>query len=152
MEYLDNILSATKRETSRSSIEILIDNLIMLNQGIIVREIWQRWEKGQSVDGGVIGKYSNTPLGQAYAKLKNQMNPLAGFGNVDLNLTGSLSENLTIKKESGNYKIFSTDEKYLKIGKKYGFDEFGITEDEMLDFLTEMYSTATETILTKIYK
>lgn len=152
MEYLANILTKVNRETSRPSIEKLIDDLISLNQGIIIQEIWRRWELGNSVDGGKIGTYSKSPLGQAYAAQKNKQNPLAGYGNVDLTLSGALGENLTVKKQGGNYKIFSTDEKYQKIGAKYGFDEFGLTEGEMLDFLSELFSVGTQTILTKIYR
>lgn len=155
MEYLDNLLTRVKKETSKSSIEILIERLILLNQGIIVREIWQRWEKAQSVDGGYITNQktgSSVYASEEYAIFKNQMNPLAGYGHIDLTLTGGLSENLTIKKDNNKYKIFSTDEKYNKIGKKYGFKEFGLTEAEMIQFLEELYLVSVSSILTQIYK
>ena len=80
------------------------------------------------------------------------MNPKAG-GHVDLTLTGALSENITVKKQTQEtFLIYSTDEKYDKIGSKYGFDEFGLSDEEWHEMQEEILSFVIETILNKTYE
>ena len=148
MNYLDKINEKAKFNLKHLQLKILIERLILLNQGNVIREIWKRWEKGLSVNGGEIQpKYRS----KEYQAFKKSINPLAG-GKVDLTLTGALEEALTIKKQGDKFKIYSTDEKYNKIGKKYGFNEFGLNETEMIEFLEELHSVSLNTILTNIYR
>lgn len=76
------------------------------------------------------------------------LNPKAG-GYVDLMLTGSLVDNLTLERVSeGIFKIISTDEKYQKIARRYGEMEFGITEEQK----QELYADITNVAVTEILK
>lgn len=148
MSYLDTYHKKVKEKVSKSSISRLVGDLIIINSPNMINAVKARWLIGKSVDGGIIGRYSNDD----YRAYKMSLNPKAG-GNVDLTLTGALSDNLTIRKTGSNiYEIFSTDEKYNSIGVKYGFEEFGLTEQEMSEMLNEIYSFALETILNDIWK
>lgn len=94
--------------------------------------IKRRWLSGEAVDGG---KITNKNTGGGYSSLmyKNMKllkNPSAG-GNIDLTLSGSLGDNISIViTTSGDGEIISTDSKYNIIGATYGFDEIGLSEDE----------------------
>jgi hypothetical protein len=148
MDYLKNIHEKVKVNTSRSFIEKLVDDLILLNSGNVIKEIANRWKYGLSVDGGKIGRYAS----EEYALFKYEQNPLAGLGNVDLDLFGDLKEGLFLKRTSTNkFTILSSDEKYKKIGVKYGFEEFGLTEEQLYEFLGDLEYFAFETIVKKIY-
>lgn len=142
--YLDDIV--LRIETEKRKTAQLLDGMIQLNFPNIQSDILRRWSFGKSVDGGIIGTY----FSDEYRQYKIELNPLAG-GNVDLTLTGSLGEKLNIKKIGKNYQIFSEDEKYEKIGKKYGFEEFGLTEEERYLFFEELISFTLETQLNSIY-
>jgi len=142
--YLDDIV--LRIETEKRKTAQLLDGMIQLNFPNIQSDILRRWSFGKSVDGGIIGTY----FSDEYRQYKIELNPLAG-GNVDLTLTGSLGEKLNIKKIGKNYQIFSEDEKYEKIGKKYGFEEFGLTEEERYLFFEELISFTLETQLKSIY-
>lgn len=147
MNYLQQYQKDLKDNTSQSSISKLVGDLIIINSPNMINAVKARWLIGKSVDGGIIGEYKNDD----YRAYKMYLNPKAG-GNVDLTLTGSLSENITIKKVSeSTYQIFSTDEKYGKIGKKYGFEEFGLTDEEQGEMLYEIYKFALETILNNLW-
>lgn len=80
------------------------------------------------------------------------LNPSAG-GHVDLTLTGSLGDGLTVKKITNiDFQILSTDSKYDKIGNKYGFEEFGITDLEWHDLEQEILNFAIETMINRTYE
>ncbi len=145
MDYIATYQKTLNR-ISRSEITRLVGDLVILNSGVLITDVKQRWQKGQSIEGGIIGRYS----WESYRLFKQQMNPLAG-GNVDLMLTGALSEGLTVRKNGKDYQIFSTDSKYDKIGKKYGYKEFGVTEQELNAFFDELYEFAFETLLQQIW-
>lgn len=147
MSYLDNYIKNFQKETNKSNVSDLIFELIILNTANIAKDVRRRWLIGESIDGGVIGTYSN----DEYAMYKASINPLAN-GNVDLTLTGSLGEKIQIKKVgNNNFEIFSTDEKYKKIGKKYGFEEFGLNELQENKLFNELYEFALETIMKKVW-
>jgi hypothetical protein len=148
MDYLKNIHEKVKVNTSRSFIEKLVDDLILMNSPNIIKDVARRWKRGEGVDGGIIGRYADGE----YALFKHQQNPLPGLGNVDLEFFGDLKEGLFVKRISVNkFTILSADEKYKKIGVKYGFEEFGLTEEELYEFLQELEMFAFETIANKIY-
>lgn len=106
---------------------------------------------GESVLGGFIGDYSSSQMGRDYRAYKMSINPRAK-GQVDLTLTGALGDGLTIKKiTQTDFKIFSVDEKYNKIGSKYGFDEFGLTDLEWYEMQTELLAFAIENAIKLTY-
>jgi hypothetical protein len=90
-------------------------------------------------------------MGQEYKAYKMSINPKAG-GNVDLTLTGSLSENITIKQQGiDKFLVYSTDEKYDEIGSKYGFEEFGLSEMEWYEMQQEIFQVVLESVLNQTY-
>ncbi len=143
----DDLFASLKQETTDSSLKKTVGDTIQLNSTEIIRLVKNRLKYGQGVDGGVIGTYKS----EEYAIMKNQQNPLAGYGNVDLFLTGSLSDDITVMRKGDKFEIFSTDEKYKKIADKYGAEEFGLTEEQLQEFLHECYLLSLETIINNTY-
>lgn len=143
----DGVFGLLKQETTENNIKKRIGDAIQLNSTELIRLVKNRLKYGQGVDGGVIGKYQN----EEYAMFKHQQNPLAGYGNVDLFLTGSLSDDITVMRKGDKFEIFSTDEKYKDLAKKYGAEQFGLTEDQLQEFLYECYMLTLETIINNTY-
>lgn len=126
-------------------------DVIIINSPNLIKQVRSRWLIGESVDGGIIGEYSNSPMGQDYKAYKLSLNPSAG-GNVDLTLTGALSEGITLKQQgTESFLIYSTDSKYDEIGSKYGFEEFGLSDQEWYEMQQEILSVVLESILNKSY-
>lgn len=73
-----------------------------------------------------IGRYSQSKLGRTYAKIKNNMNPDAGLGNVDLRLTGSFQDKMMLIVTGNDIEIDSTDEKAPDLLAKYGGQIYGL--------------------------
>lgn len=148
MNYITEYQSQLKKTVSLSEISKIVGDLIILNSGVLITDVKQRLQHGQSVNGGIIGRYS----WDDYRLYKQSINQLAG-GNVDLMLTGALTDALTVRKTSNNqYQIFSTDSKYEKLGKQYGFEEFGVTEQQAAEFFDQLYNVAFETMLSKLWQ
>jgi hypothetical protein len=135
MEYIE--LEYKETQAMKALFESIIGKCIAETEDEIREAIKFRWLKSNSVHGGKI-KDSSTGMGYSrlsYKALKIKINPSAG-GNVDLTLTGSLGNKIEIiKSGSGDYEIISTDSKYNAIGNKYGFDEFGLDQHEMIAFM-----------------
>ncbi|MCP4065077.1 MAG: hypothetical protein GY740_17760, partial [Gammaproteobacteria bacterium] len=133
----------------RINVKRVIGELVILNSPNIIREVKARWLIGESVKGGIIGEYSGSPLGQEYKSYKMALNPSAK-GTVDLTLTGALGEGLQVKPlGQTEFLVFSIDEKYQKLGEKYGFEEFGLAEHEWKQMQEEIYLFALNTIMEK---
>lgn len=79
---------------------------------------------GLRKDGSKIGKYKN----KAYAKKKFAQNPLAGEGNMDWILTGSLAKDIFIDVREDIFVIDSADTKTEKLIKDFG-DPFGLSKE-----------------------
>ena len=82
---------------------------------------------GLRPDGEKIGQYSKTDEGQMYADFKNQINPLAGFGNVDLLLTRRTANTLFIR-EFGKGYMFGMRDTHNLVGR-YGVDILGLNQE-----------------------
>lgn len=150
MDYISQISQKVKK--GRINAPKLIGELVIINSPNILRTVRKRWLLGESVFGGFIGEYSSSKVGQDYKAYKMSINPSAG-GHVDLTLTGALGDGLTIKEATQTtFEIFSTDEKYKKIGLKYGFDEFGLSDSEWLEMQDEILAFALETIIKESYE
>lgn len=121
---------------------------MILNSPNIIRTVRKRWLIGESAKGGLIGEYQSGE----YRAFKIGLNPSAS-GTVDLTLTGALGAGLIVKTiNSTTFEVLSTDEKYEKIGGKYGFDEFGLSESEWLEISDEILAFALETIIKRTYE
>ena len=107
-------------------IQDLIDYQIHENENWIRQKIRDRWALGKKPDGSTIGLYRS----EEYAREKFGGSSLAGFGNVDLTLTGSLWKGIQISGFKDEYEVFSTDSKYEDIVDKYGEYNFNISETE----------------------
>lgn len=146
MEYTE--FEILKIENLKKQFSTVIDNSINEILPYIKDVIKKRWLSGESVNGGDI---LDLETGEGYSSLKYKnlkilKNPNAG-GKVDLTLTGALGDNINIKVNSnGDYEIYSDDVKYIEIGKKYGFEEFGLNNNEK----TIVFNILEEQIIEKI--
>lgn len=136
MEYIEYELLRI-REQKKNFGDIILSCVQELENDIR-KAIKKRWLKAESVNGGSITNQSTGNSGYArlsYKKLKLEKNPASG-GKIDLTFSGALGDKIEIIKSSnGNFEIISTDPKYYKIGDMYGFDEFGLSDDEMSYFM-----------------
>jgi hypothetical protein len=88
-------------------------------------------EQGTTAEGGTFRKYQSS----AYARRKNQMNPLPGLGNPDLKYTGAFYRGISATVANGKIKVQSSDSKAVELEAKYGKDKiFGLNPEEMQDF------------------
>lgn len=98
---------------------------------------------------GKIGKYRSL----SYAARKVLINPLAGFGNVDLKLTGSFQDLIEIKVDGAGTNTTSADEKAEELRHKYGDEIYGLNKQNKSDYsLEDMGPVATRIIKAKIHK
>jgi len=95
---------------------------IELSEPEILREQRIQLLEGKKANGQPIGKYRSLK----YAAKKAQQNPLAGFGNVDLNLTGAFQSAVFLSVTSTSFIFESPDEKTAMLIGKYG-DPFGLS-------------------------
>ena len=65
-------------------LDLLFDNLFEQVFPQVKKMIQERWLKGKSPNGDVIGLYMSNP----YSMFKNQKNPMAGFGLLTLQTRG----------------------------------------------------------------
>lgn len=87
---------------------------------------------GVRPDGSKIGKYKNP----AYAAKKAAMNPLAGYGNMDWKLTGSLYNEMFVDVRGDTYVIDSVDTKTGKLIDAFG-DPFGLGGEHKIKYLND---------------
>jgi len=145
MNYLETYQKDLVKETA--NIPKFVADMIIINSRNILDTVKRRWILGKSVDGGIIGQYASSE----YRQFKIALNPSAG-GFVDLNLTGSLSENLTVRQAGTLFEIYSTDEKFQKIGRKYGFEEFGLSDAEQTELFEEIFAIGVEYIMNNLWQ
>lgn len=69
-----------------------------------------------------IGKYKN----ESYARRKNEMNSLPGYGQVDLKYTGAFQESIFVQVEGDTSFVYSADGKTTKLVENYGERIFGL--------------------------
>jgi len=143
----DSLFGLLKQETTSYNVKDIFRQEVKEYESQILDYVIERWQRGQGVNGGVIGEYRN----EDYAIFKNQKNPLAGFGNVDLIDTGELKDGLFIQELWSVFIIKSSDPKYKMIADKYGIEEFGLTEQQMKEILAEIKNNTFETIINNTY-
>jgi hypothetical protein len=86
----------------------------------------EEFTKGERPDGRKIGKYRS----EEYADFKNQINPRAGFGYIDLMLSRSFVGNMFVRPFTrGSFRMDSTDSKTGNLLGKYGSDIMGLNQD-----------------------
>ena len=146
MDYLKQPLKELKNQIRR--IEDNIDIQMHENESWIRESIKDRWLLGKKPDGSLIGLYGS----ESYALDKFKDNSGAGFGNVDLTLTGSLGKGIQINGFNSQYEVFSTDSKYEDISDKYGEYNFNITPEERELLFNRILSVVLNQSLNKTYE
>lgn len=131
--YLDGYLS--KLELFRNGIDDSVESKVLEHESEIREMIKRRWKLGKRPNGDLIGYYRDID----YAIFKQTINPSAG-GDVDLILTGSLSNKIKLVLSGKGIEVISTDDKFDAISDKYGLDNFNVTEDEEKQILDEVMS------------
>ena len=74
----------------------------------------------------MIGKYKNAK----YAQMKFAMSSLAGYGNVDLKLTGDFQSEIFVDVRNDIFVISSADSKDNDLTQKYGDNIWGLDDDK----------------------
>jgi len=124
-----------------------VDYELHKNEKWIREKIRSRWLLGKKPDGSLIGLYRS----EDYAEDKYQLNNAAGFGNVDLTLTGALGRGIQITGFNDEYEIFSTDRKYTDIVEKYGYYNFNISEDERKELFDKILVVVLNDVMNNTY-
>jgi hypothetical protein len=111
LNFIDEVLS-TMSDMSR---ELADQNRLQL-------------KKGQTAKGGKFNEYAS----DTYASMKNRMNPLPGFGNPDLFLTGKFASEIRLIVSLSEGDMGSTDTKESKLESMYGADNiFGLNDESL---------------------
>jgi hypothetical protein len=157
VDYLQPVQRELKKQISM--LQDLIDYKFHENEKWIREKIRSRWLLGKLPDGSSIAKYSITSSYEVNQKagydryyiFKNDLSSIAGLGNVDLTLTGSLGKGIKLRSENDVFEIFSTDEKYEEITERYGDYNFNITEEERIFLFDKIYNTVLTDVMEKSY-
>lgn len=81
---------------------------------------------GQAMDGSPFYQYKDP----AYAKMKNELNPLPGYGNADFKLTGAFQGGIFLKIVGVDYTLDSADDKTQKLKRlSRGAPLFGLSDE-----------------------
>ena len=146
MDYLKPVVKELKSQIAK--IEDIVDVQMHENEKWIRNTIKDRWALGLKPDGSIIGLYRS----EDYAEQKYAQNSKAGFGNVDLTLTGSLVRGIKISGFNSEYEIFSSDSKYEEIAEKYGYYNFNISDEQREELFNKILVVILEQTLTKSYE
>ena len=113
-----------------STLEAMVYEDIKANEDILRDLKEEEYEQGDIYSDETTASYKS----RWYAEYKNDLNPRAGFGNVDLINTGSFINSFNLKKPKGNKYLFgATDPKRAKLQKKYG-DIMSLKQQTFEDF------------------
>lgn len=104
--------------------EQAISDALHDNAPALVKEQQDQMLHGENALGEKIGKYKN----KYYRRKKFDMNPLAGYGNVDLKLKGEFQRNTKVFFFSRSFFFNSTDAKRDKLVGSYGEEIFGLNK------------------------
>src|SRR4051812_2935254 len=107
MATIDELIRKMNRFNVADTIHRSLENT---TRDLVHQQVEQQY-KGEDVNGGKIGKYRN----KAYAFKKYMGNPMPGFGNVDLHLTGDLHKATFAEVRERSVVFGSMDEKYPEL-------------------------------------
>jgi hypothetical protein len=105
------------------------------NQETISELNREQLTKGLNKEGEKLRKYYD----KGYAEMKEGMNPIPGYGNPDLKLTGDFYDSFETIADREDITITATDEKTSMLIEKYnksGGDIFGLSS-ESIDVVRE---------------
>lgn len=109
-------------------LEAIVDQAIIDNEAYIVDAVHAQLKRGEDEDGDKISSFTSQYADTGYAEMKYKMNSAAGFGNVDLKLTGDWYSGMALEKQDDAFVINSSDEKNDDLKKRYGESITGIQE------------------------
>lgn len=89
---------------------------------------------GISSDDAGIGQYRS----EEYANQKYDQSSLAGYGNVDLRLTGAFYNAMKTTATGEGLVIYSTDEKAQSLEEKYGSAIYSLSKKYRPNYIQEL--------------
>lgn len=136
-------------KVSQNDIEVLFDKLFEQYLPKIKKLIKDRWLLGKKPNGDLIGFYAS----DTYERYKYfEISDKAGYGKIDLTLTGSLGDKIDISIiDAGEYEIFSRDNKYDEIVENFGEYNFNITDKERDNIVAEITKKVVNEIIKIAY-
>jgi hypothetical protein len=126
------IIEMKKRFESLNTDKVIDESLEEVSPLIADRQKDQMRE-GKNAKGGKIGRYRNA----GYARMKNSMNPIPGFGVPDLLLTGAFYSEIFAEPRGDKMVISSTNEKVAKLEDRFGKDIFGLNPPTKAELIRE---------------
>lgn len=142
MSYITEYKNSYKNSLKKARELVVVETIDMESE--IRGVIKQRWLRGLRPNGDIIGVYRD----DMYQVMKSNMNPSAG-GKVDLILSGDLVNRIHLVLSGMNsIQVISSDEKYDEISKRYGSDNFNLSEEEQ----DEIFREVAAKVIINIYK
>lgn len=126
-----NLFQQSRKFQNLDAVAIAVEALTETKEAIADLNT-EQMHRGLNADGGKIGEYHS----ELYAEEKFKLNPLAGFGFVDLRLTGAYYQGRYIKIVGDKVVQGSTDPKAQKLEEKYGH-LYGLTPQFKREYLNE---------------
>lgn len=145
MDYLTPVRVELKSQIA--TLQSLVNQEIQQKESWIRKTIRNRWLLGVDPDGNKIGVYRSGE----YAEFKGGLNSKAGFGQVDLTLTGALGRGIKVKGFNDQIEVFSTDEKFDDIASKYGDYNFNLSEEKKKELFDEVMATILNKVMKETY-
>jgi len=115
-------------------IDTIIAESIEETKTIIIGFNKENLKQGFKIDGTRIGTYASL----SYAAKKFAQNSAAGFGNIDLFLSGDWANAITVRVNKKSFTTFSINTKALKLETKYSKLIYGLPnkyKDEYIQIL-----------------
>jgi hypothetical protein len=135
MATIPDFVSNFKRLNNNKFNEIVVDEMFNYQERIIDLNKDQLMSGFDSTSQR-LRSYKN----REYAEMKNEVNPLAGFGNPDLKLTGQFHRGFHVRRGGKTFLLLnSRDEKNDMLKGKYGKDIFGLTSSSKEEFIEGGY-------------
>ena len=134
---------------NQSVMEEMVAEIVLSDKERLKEQKISELQRGLRSNEKRIGGYQSGE----YANEKNQMNPLAGFGNVDLIYSGSFVSKLFLRSKHSRSFIFdSSDDKTGNLVGKYGADILGINQDWFNKRTYDIYRLVLQERIKRIYK
>lgn len=124
MGYINQLLT----KLSALNIDSVAESIMVQTEQSLEEIQREQMLHGINSAGNPIGLYKQ----DEYARYKQQLNPLPGYGIVDLKRTGKFYAGISVYISGDDIVIESTDEKSQTLEEKYNDDEgsiFGISDE-----------------------
>jgi hypothetical protein len=125
-EYLSNLENMDLQAITERAIDKTLDRIADRNR----EQLYQ----GFTPTGGRLAPYRR----RKYAAIKNEMNPLPGFGNPDFYLTGAFHRQIQAERVGDIVGVHSYDSKAPKLEDRDGADNiYGMGEEHHNEYVRE---------------